>query len=97
MSTVEKVYTYEKTNKDGKVVTKRVVRKYVAKKDTSNTLQNKTNKDLLEQNIKDHFDEINQIDERKQIKFIRENCLPENVTASYNTLKNIWFKIKECA
>ena len=46
-NSVEKVYTYEITNKNGKTVTKRVVRKYTNKKDTTNTLQNKANKETI--------------------------------------------------
>lgn len=90
---IEKVYTYETKNKTGKVVTKRVVRKYTNKKDTSNTLQNKAHKEALEQNIKDNLNLILDIPDRKRISYIKKNCLPENVTASYNTVKTIWIKV----
>lgn len=94
-TTVEKVYTYEMISKNGKSVTKKVVRKYTNKKDTTNTLQNKSNKEFLEKSIQEKFDEIKALPERKQIRFIKENCLPENVTASYNTIKTIWRKAIE--
>lgn len=94
-TTVEKVYTYEIISKNGKTVTKKVVRKYTNKKDTTNTLQNKSNKEFLEKSIQEKFDEIKALPERKQIRFIKENCLPENVTASYNTIKTIWRKAIE--
>ena len=93
MSVVEKVYTYEMSGKTGKTITKRVVRKYTNKKDTSKTLQNKENKTLLEQNIKENLDTIKALPERKRMSYIKTNCLPENVTASYNTIKTIWEKI----
>lgn len=92
-NSVEKVYTYEITKKDGKTTTKRVVRKYTNKKDTSHSLQNKENKILLEQNIKDNFETIKALPERKRISHIKEHCMPENVTASYNTIKTIWERI----
>ena len=92
-TSVEKVYTYETVNKNGKTVTKRVVRKYTNKKDTSNTLQNKANKELLEKNIQEKLDEIKAVPERQRISFIRKNCLPENVSGTYNTIKTIWQKI----
>ena len=92
-NSVEKVYTYKITKKDGKITTKRVVRKYTNKKDTSNSLQNKENKTLLEQNIKENFETIKAIPERKRISHIRDNYLPENVTASYNTIRAIWERI----
>ena len=44
---VTRSYTYESTNKKGQKVTKQVVRKYTNKKNTTNTLQNKTNKDTV--------------------------------------------------
>lgn len=89
---VEKVYTYEIVNKNGKTVTKKVTRKYTNKKDTSNTLQNKIHKEFLEKSINEKFNEIKALPSRQQIRFIKENCLPEGVTASYNTLKTIWMK-----
>ena len=92
-NSVEKVYTYEITNKNGKTVTKRVVRKYTNKKDTTNTLQNKANKEILEQNIRENFETIKALPERKRISHIRDNYLPENVTASYNTIRTIWQKV----
>ena len=93
MSVVEKVYTYETVNKKGETVTKRVVRKYTTQKDNSNSLHNKVNKELLVKNIRDNLEQIKNLPSRKQMNFIRENCLPENVTASYNSLKTILVKI----
>ena len=90
---VEKVHTYEMISKNGKTVTKKVVRKYTNKKDTSNTLQNKSNKEFLEKSIREKFDEIKALPERQRMSFIRKNCLPENVSGSYNTIKTIWQKI----
>lgn len=90
---VEKIYTYESTNKNGKVVTKKVVRKYSNKKNTSNTLQNKANKDIVEKNINDNYDKIMELAERKRMTYIKENCVPKEISASYNTLKSIWNKI----
>ena len=92
-NSVEKVYTYEITKKDGKTTTKRVIRKYTNKKDTSHSLQNKENKTLLEQNIKENFETIKTIPERKRISYIKEHYMPENVTAAYNTIRAIWEKI----
>lgn len=89
----EKVYTYEVTNKDGKKVNKQVVRKYTNKKDTSNTLQNKEHKDALISAISDQLDVILELPEHKRINHIRMNCLPKNISASYNTLKSIWISM----
>lgn len=90
MDEIQKVYTYETTNKSGKKVTKKVVRKYTNKKDTTNTLQNKTNKELVNKNINEHFDKIMELAEHKRLNYIKTNCLPDGVTASYNTLKSLW-------
>ena len=89
---IEKEYVYEITNKNGKTLKKRVVRKYTNKKETSNTLQNRANKELVLKNIKDKIDEIMALPERKRINFIKTNCLPEGVSASYNTLKALFVK-----
>ena len=91
--TVTRSYTYEHTNKNGKKVTKKVVRKYTNKKDTTNTLQNKTNKDIVEKNINDNYDKIMELPERKRMKYIRDYCIPNDISASYNTIKAIWSKI----
>ena len=91
--TQTKTYTYESTNKKGQKVTKQVVRKYTNKKNTTNTLQNKTNKDTVIKNINDHYDEIIKLPEHKRLNYIKTNCLPDNVSASYNTLKSLWKKI----
>ena len=88
-----KTYTYESTNKSGKKVTKKVVRKYTNKKDTSNTLQNKTHKDVVEKNIIDNYDKIMELPERKRIAYIKDNCIPKDVTSSYNTIRSMWTKI----
>ena len=90
---IEKTYTYEKTKKDGTKISKTVTRKYTNKKDTSNTLQNKNNKQIVEQNIIKNYDEIMKLDERKRMKYITDKCLPENVTASYNTLRRMLTEI----
>lgn len=87
---VTRSYTYETTNKSGKKVTKKVVRKYTNKKDTTNTLQNKTNKEAVIKNINEHFDKIMELPEHKRISYIKDNCVPDGVTASYNTLKSLW-------
>ena len=89
---IEKEYVYEITNKNGKTLKKRVVRKYTNKKETSNTLQNRANKELVLKNIKDKIDEIMVLPERKRINFIKINCLPEGISASYNTLKALFVK-----
>ena len=60
---------------------------------TTNTLQNKTNKDTVIKNINDHYDEIIKLPEHKRLNYIKTNCLPDNVSASYNTLKTLWKKI----
>ena len=86
-------YTYETTNKSGKKVTKKVVRKYTNKKDTTNTLQNKTNKEAVIKNINEHFDKIMELAEHKRISYIKDNCVPKDITCSYNTLKSLWNKI----
>lgn len=88
--TVTRSYTYESTNKDGKKVTKKVVRKYTNKKDTSNTLQNKSNKELVEKNIRDNYSKIMELPDRKRMSYIRDNYVPNNISASYNTIKAIW-------
>ena len=88
-----KTYLYEHTNKNGKTVTKKVVRKYTNKKDTNNTLQNKSNKNVVEKNIIDNYDKIMELPERKRMKYIRDYCIPNDVSASYNTIKAIWNKI----
>ena len=90
---VTKTYTYESTNKNGKKVTKKVVRKYTNKKDTTNTLQNKTNKDIVEKNIRDNYNEIIALSERKRMGYIKEKCIPKDISASYNTIKALWTKI----
>ena len=95
ITTKTKEYVYEHTNKNGKKVTKKVVRKYTNKKDTTNTLQNKTNKDIVEKNINDNYDKIMELPERKRMKYIRDYCIPNDVSASYNTIKSIWSKIIE--
>lgn len=89
MLDVIKTYTYNSTDKKGKKVTKKVVRKYSNKKETSNTLQNKANKELVTENIKNHLNKIKELDKNKRMNYIKENCLPENITASYNTLNKI--------
>ena len=94
---VTRSYTYESTNKKGQKVTKQVVRKYTNKKNTTNTLQNKTNKDTVIKNINDHYDEIIKLPEHKRLNYIKTNCLPDNVSASYNTLKSLWKKIYDSA
>ena len=91
--TVVRSYTYESTNKNGKKVTKKVVRKYTNKKDTTNTLQNKTNKDIVEKNIRDNYNEIIALSERKRMGYIKEKCIPKDISASYNTIKALWTKI----
>ena len=96
-ASVSKTYTYESTNKKGQKVTKQVVRKYTNKKNTTNTLQNKTNKDTVIKNINDHYDEIIKLPEHKRLNYIKTNCLPDNVSASYNTLKSLWKKIYDSA
>lgn len=93
MTEIQKEYSYEVTNKSGKKVNKRVVRKYVNKKETNKTLQNKDNKLQLEKNINEHFDDIMKLNERKRITYIKNNLLPYEITASYNTIKSIWNKI----
>ena len=90
---VTKTYMYEPTNKNGKKVTKKVVRKYTNKKDTTNTLQNKTNKDIVEKNIRDNYNEIIALSERKRMGYIKEKCIPKDISASYNTIKALWTKI----
>lgn len=90
-----KTYEYNHTNKNGKTVTKRVVRKYTNKKDTTNTLQNKTNKDIVIKNINDNYDKIMELPERKRMKYIRDNCVPNDISASYNTIKSLWNKMTE--
>ena len=90
---VTRSYTYETTNKSGKKVTKKVVRKYTNKKDTTNTLQNKTNKEAVIKNINEHFDKIMELAEHKRISYIKDNCVPKDITCSYNTLKSLWNKI----
>ena len=88
-----KTYEYKHTNKNGKTVTKHVVRKYTNKKDTSNTLQNKSNKDIVTKNITDNYDKIMELPERKRMKYIRDYCIPNDISASYNTIKSIWNSI----
>ena len=97
VETQTKTYTYESTNKKGQKITKQVVRKYTNKKNTTNTLQNKTNKDTVIKNINDHYDEIIKLPEHKRLNYIKTNCLPDNVSASYNTLKSLWKKIYDSA
>ena len=92
---VTRSYSYEHTNKNGKKVTKKVVRKYTNKKDTTNTLQNKTNKDIVEKNINDNYDKIMELPERKRMKYIRDYCIPNDISASYNTIKSLWNKLTE--
>ena len=93
ITTKTKEYVYESTNKNGKKVTKKVVRKYTNKKDTTNTLQNKSNKDVVEKNINDNYDKIMELPERKRMKYIRDYCIPNDISASYNTIKLLWNKI----
>lgn len=82
-----KSYTYTKTSKDGKTKEITVKRKYVNKLDRSNSLQNKENKDLVINNIIQNKDRINELNSRKRVKFVKEFCIPPNVTASYNTIR----------
>ena len=92
---MSKTYEYDSTDKNGKKVTKKVVRKYVNKKETSNTLQNKANKNIVIENITNNLEKIKKLDKNKRITYIKEHCLPENVTASYNTLNKILSSLLE--
>ena len=82
-----KSYTYTKTSKDGKTKEITVKRKYVNKLDRSNSLQNKEHKDLVIQHIIENKDKILALNSRKRVKFVKEFCIPPNVTASYNTIR----------
>ena len=44
-------------------------------------------------NIIDNYDKIIELPERKRMKYIRDYCVPNDVSASYNTIKAIWIKI----
>lgn len=90
----EKIYQYTIT-KNGAERTVKVVRKYKTKKDTSNTLYNRENKEILMQNIASNLSEIIDLPKEKQIKFIAESCLPHGCTASYNTLKKFYLEVLE--
>ena len=90
-----KTYEYETTHKNGTKGVKCVTRKYVIKKETINTLQNKENKQKVKENISKSFDDIMKLPERKRMSFIKNNCFPPNVTSSYNTVKAMWREIIE--
>lgn len=93
MSTqIEKTYSYDKTNKDGTKTTKIVKRKYTNKLDRSNTLQNSENKRIVIENILKHKDKILELECRKRVKYVRENCIPEGITASYKALTSLIIK-----
>ena len=89
---IEKTYSYDKTNKDGTKTTKIVKRKYTNKLDRSNTLQNSENKRIVIENIINHKDKILELECRKRVKYVRENCIPEGITASYNALTSLIIK-----
>ena len=84
---VEKVYTYEMISKNGKTVTKKVVRKYTNKKDTSNTLQNKANKEFLEKSktlgVDDSLKTISGLDQEMIL------CLAENNVKNLDDLADL--------
>lgn len=89
-----KIYQYTVT-KNGEERTVKIVRRYKTKKDTSNTLYNKENREILVANITSRLTFINSLPKEKQIKFIADECLPQGCSASYNTLKKFYLEVLE--